>query len=337
MRVFLLSIACLIAVAAHCADDGGHGGWHEVIVSVDDIERWTAFWTDTNGWELVHEGPLATDVYAGGDGEPLSGREAVLRSPGSSAGYVRLIRFDKTAGQIRPNAQSWDTGGWFDFNVRVTDIQRKAAEMLALGWHGYSDPVEFEFGPFVVREWLAKGPDGVVIAMIERVRPPLDGWPEFDDVSRVFNATQVVADFDASVAFYREVLGFQPYLEHEGPSRAAGPNVLGLPHNLTTEIPRRVVILHPEKLNLGSVEILAFDGAAGRDFGAATAAPRRGILALRFPGDDLPALRRRLRESSAQYVGEIERVTLPPYGDVQRLIVRGPAGEQLEFVSSFAQ
>lgn len=336
MRAFFLSIACLIAVAAHGADDSDHGGWHEVVVSVDDIDRWTAFWAETNGWEIVHAGPLTPGTYSAGDGEPLGGREALLRSPGSTAGYVRLVRFDEPGGQIRPNAQSWDTGGWFDFNVRVTDIRRKSAQMLTLGWHGYSDPVEFEFGPFVVREWLAIGPDGVVIAMIERVKPPLSGWPEFDDVSRVFNATQVVADFDTSVAFYKEVLGFQPYLEHEGPSRAAGPNVLGLPHNLATEIPRRVVILHPEKLNLGSIEILAFDGASGRDFSAATTAPRRGILALRFPGDDLPALRRRLRDSSARHVGDIERVTLPPYGEVERLIVRGPAGEQIEFVSSFA-
>ena len=40
-----------------------------------------------------------------------------------------------------------------------------------------SDPLEFSFAQFRVREWIARGPDGVRYAFIERVEPPLEGWP----------------------------------------------------------------------------------------------------------------------------------------------------------------
>ena len=33
--------------------------------------------------------------------------------------------------------------------------------MQADGWLAHSDPVRFRFGPFVVDEWIAVGPDGV--------------------------------------------------------------------------------------------------------------------------------------------------------------------------------
>ena len=44
--------------------------------------------------------------------------------------------------------------------------------------------------------------------------------------------------------FYIDKLGFKIYLEHKGASSKEGPNVLGLPHNLTTKIDREVYILH---------------------------------------------------------------------------------------------
>ncbi len=67
-------------------------------------------------------------------------------------------------------------------------------------------------------------------------QPTLEGWPNLRQMSHIFNSTQVVRDFEASFAFYTETLGCQPYIEHEGASKEPGPNVLGLTHNLTTEI-----------------------------------------------------------------------------------------------------
>ena len=45
-------------------------------------------------------------------------------------------------------------------------------------------------------------------------------------------------------------------MHHEGVSEPPGHNTLGLPLNLAMEFPREVYILHPEKRNEGSVELL---------------------------------------------------------------------------------
>ena len=61
-----------------------------------------------------------------------------------------------------------------------------------------SDPIEFNFGPFIVREWITRGPDGIVLAAIERVQPALEGWPQLRKLSRAFNATHIVPDIEAA-------------------------------------------------------------------------------------------------------------------------------------------
>jgi len=257
-----------------------------------------------------------------------------MRNRGSESGYLRLVQFRGAEQRpIRSNDQSWDTGGIFDLNVRVKNLGQAAAQMEAAGWQGVTDPAQFRLGPFEVKEWLARGPDGVRLAMIERISPPLEGWPNLHQLSRVFNSTQIVRDIDAALSFYRDLLGFQVYLEHHGASEQAGPNVLGLPHNLAATITRHLYILHPQKGNEGSVEILSYDGATGADFAAHAKPPNRGMLMLRFPVQDARALARRLQAQGAQLEFGPVRVKLAPYGECQLFGLRAPEGAWLEFFS----
>ncbi len=323
----LLSASC-----SHIARAGvgiSPEGWHEAVLSVANLDRWESFWTATNGWEVIARSAPGPETYGG-----YAASEVLLRNKGTDSGFIRLISFDSEDSEpIRPNAQSWDVGGWFDINVRTADLDKKALQLERLGWSAYSNPVQFSFGPFVVKEWLARGPDGIVVAFIERVAPALTGWPHMKDVSRTFNATHIVDDMDTSLSFYTETLGFRLYLEHEGASKQPGPNVLGLPHNLTTDIPRRVMIVHPEGKNAGSIELLQFVGADGADYRARARAPNRGILSLRFPAHDLDELKYRLAAQGVEVVGPTT-VLIEPYGEVKRLICYGPSGEMLEFIES---
>jgi catechol 2,3-dioxygenase-like lactoylglutathione lyase family enzyme len=308
-------------------------GFHEVVFSVSDLEGSVRFYRDVAGWEVVHRGRAGSglaDFWKLDDGQEI--KEIVLANPGEDHGFLRLVAFPGAEqGQIRSSAQTWDTGGIFDVNVRVKDIHEKFGQLRKRGWQFYSDPLQFHFGPFVVWEALARGPDGIVIAMVERVEPPLEGWPNLREFSRIFNSTQIVRDFDRSRAFYEETLGFQVYLEHVGPSKEAGPNVLGLPHNLANEVPRRVVILSPDGTNSGSVELIGFDGLTGADFSEHAVPPNLGILALRFPVADLEAYRVRLAEHGVGPINGPSTVTLEPYGEVEILTVRAPEGAWLEF------
>ncbi|MEM7583719.1 MAG: VOC family protein [Acidobacteriota bacterium] len=309
-------------------------GFKETAFAVQNLEGAITLYTEVAGWEVMHRGRADASVarfWRLPEDQVIE--EALLRNPGTTEGYLRLVRFPGSPPKlIRPGAQSWDTGGIFDVNVRVLDIHARLADLRRHGWRAYSEPVEFSFGPFVVREVLALGPDGLVLAMIERVQPPLEGWPNLRRMSRIFNATQVVRDFETSFAFYTETLGFKPYLEHEGASKAAGPNVLGLPHNLTTEIPRKVAILSPQGDNFGSIEILSFDGATGDDFAERAVPPHLGHLLMRFPVTDLDAYLALLKSRGVEPVSGPSTVDIAPYGQVPAFAIQAPEGAWLEFI-----
>jgi len=328
----LFAASCLAALTAG-ADTLVSDGYREAVFSVTDADAWADTLVDVGAWQQVAAGEVdrrLLDAWQLPD--DASARYIVLGNPGTTRGYVRLIEFDGVEQrQIRSNAQSWDTGGWFDVNSRVLDMDATFAALQSRDWQAYSDPVQFTFGPFVVIEWLARGPDGIVIATIERVEPPLEGFPQIRGMSRLINATQIVPDIDRALTFYRLVLGFSPYLSHEGASKVPGPNVLGLPHNVAAEVPRRVIILHPQGTNDGSVELLQFEGAVGADFSEYAVPPNLGILMLRFPVQDIMAFAAQVAHHTVDVVMPIVTVDVPPYGTVRMMAIRGPGGVWIEF------
>lgn len=308
-------------------------GYQEAVFSVSDLRSTVAAYRDVAGWKVMHRGSVPRrllDTY--NLPSEVKAKQVLLGNPGTDRGFLRLIQFVGTEQQqIRSNAQSWDTGGWFDVNARVLDMDAKFAQLQARGWQSGTDPVKFTFGPFIVKEWLARGHDGVVLALIERVAPPLEGWPQLRELSRLFNATQVVSDIETARAFYTNILGFKIYLEHHGASNAPGPNVLGLPHNLASEVPRHVYILHPQGTNEGSVELLSFDGVQGHDFAARARPPNLGVLMLRFPVRDIDAFAAHLSANDVNIVFGPSAIQLPPYGKITLMGVQGPGGAWLEF------
>lgn len=309
----------------------GLENFQEVVSQVRDLEASISTFESVAGWEVIHRGPVPGSVLQlWGMKSAAGAREALLRNPGATRGELRLVEIPGATGLTRPAAPSWDTGGIFDFNVRVLDVHGKLEELRRHGWDGMTAPVEFSFGPFVVREVLARDSNGIVVAMIERVQPTLEGWPYLKHFSRIFNSTQTVRDFDRSLEFFRDHLGFQIYLEHEGTSSSEGPNVLGLPHNLTDEIPRRVVILSPDGKNDGSVELISFDGATGEDHSATALPGRLGMTVLRFPVADLDGYRDHLVSRGLEPTVPTA-VELPPHGRRRVFTLRAPEGAWLEF------
>jgi len=314
------------------ANDFTLKGFTETVFIVSDINKSSDFFIRHAGWEIRSTEPVPNELKTLWQlPDKVKFKQVLLANIGEDRGYVRLIQIDGIEQQpIRANTQSWDVGGIFDVNVRVKNLQQKQQQLQQAGWRGNSAPVSFTFGPFEVIEWITTGFDGITFAMIERLKPELEGWPNLTKMSRVFNSTQIVKDIDASLAFYRDILGFQVYLEHKGASDEAGPNVLGLPYNLTTEIARSVYILHPQKQNEGSVELLQFHGAQGKNVSALASPPNLGIVTLRFPVDNLVNLRAHLVQHNVEIVSQ-SRMRLPPYGDVELLAIRTPDNTWLEF------
>ena len=330
MRIVLLLLILLSPFSY--AKNFDISGFTETVIIVTDIDKEIGFYQKVGGWQVVHQKPVDSQLKKLWQlPEQAKVKQALIANKGVDKGYIRLIEIAGVKQQlIRSNTQSWDVGGIFDINMRVTDMDRKFQQMQKLGWTSATDPVQFSFGPFEVKEWIVKNADGVAFALIERIKPELEGWPQLKEFSRVFNSTQVVTDIDKSLHFYQQILGFKTYLKHKGASKEAGPNVLGLPHNITTEVERSVYILHPQGINEGSVEILQFHGATGRDVSHLAKPPNIGIATLRFPVNQLDNLQEVLEKNNIQIQSRV-KMHLLPYGLVDILAIKTPDNTWLEF------
>ena len=308
-------------------------GFREAVLSVSDIHSYIEFLSQVASWEVCARGRTdAALLRLWGLDEAVTAEEVLMQAPGSETGFIRLMQFQGAAQrQIRLDDQSWDTGGIFDINVRVPDVERTAAAMRTRNWQGVATPDVFQFGPFTVKEWLARGPDGVRFAFIERIDPPLEGEALTQGFSRLFNSTQIVRDIDQTRRFYTDILGFEIYLETRQANAKPGPSVLGLPYNLSTSIPYRACMLNPQTENEGSVEILSFDGATGADFAQYAVPPNLGMLMLRFPVADAAGLAREVERKGATPAAGPARVELQGYGACELFALRSPEGAWLEF------
>lgn len=327
---FLLFIAlCSAPIAAKTPNIGG---FSETVLIVSDINAAREFYQTVAGWEVINQDSVDNQLKTLWQLPKTANIEQLLlANKGTTTGFIRLIEISGVEQKvIRSNTQSWDVGGIFDINMRVSNMEKKFAELQKLGWTSATDPVQFTFGPFVVKEWIVKNADGIAFALIERIKPTLEGWPHLKEFSRVFNSTQVVEDIDNSLNFYQNVLGFKTYLKHRGASKEPGVNVLGLPHNITTQVERSVYILHPEGINEGSVEILQFHGATGRNVSELAKPPNIGIATLRFPVTNLDKLHQILQNNNIKVQSRV-KMALPPYGLVDILAIKSPDNTWLEF------
>lgn len=311
-------------------------GWRETLVSVDDIGRWVQTYMEVGGWEVRHEGFVSQDFKEYLHVLPdAKAREVIVGCKGEDFGFVRLVCFDGGTRNpvIRSYGRPWETGGWFDLNARVDDMQARFEQLQDLGWGGVSDPIEYDFGPFTVKEWLTCGPDGVQWAIIERVHPPLEPEARPGRMGPHFNSTQIVDDIDAARRFYCDVLGFTPAVEVDDQPMMPEPlqNVLGLP-NETAAVQRwNIAMLRAPGAEGGSVEIISLPGISGRNFAPLADPPNRGIVSLRFPVDDVAAMHGKLMDAGVPIVNAPQTLEMPPYGGVTMMTARGPCGARLDF------
>lgn len=308
-------------------------GFQEIVFSVSNLEKALSFYTSCFGWEVIHKGTGSEDLKKLWlvDGSVLLD-DALLRNPEDNSGFLRLVCF-KNVGQeqIRSGTQIWDSGGIFDVNVRVKDINEMYQTLQNEGWNGYTDPNRFTFGKFDVSEALLKGPDGITFAIMQRFAPPLEGF-EFKKASRIFNSTTVCKDYKTTLHFFTNILGFKLYYENDGKERSDGPNVIGIPPNINGSITVPVCVLHPNGENDGSLELIETVELKGKDCSHLAKPPNLGILMYRFPVKDADAYATQLREKGLTLNTEIQTLEVPPYGTLKVFSVLTPDGVWIEFI-----
>lgn len=337
----LLAVATLISVSASpgsALDVRTREGVQEIVVSVKDLEAAARIYREVGGWELKHRGDAPPGLAAAWGLPPETPiREILLGVPGTDRGLLRLVQIEGLPQvQIRSSARPFDTGGLFNFNVLVKDIDTVFEALRDRGFHGFADPNRYQLFGRRYAGALLVGHDGVVVNLLQRVEQPYDDLPPFTGFSLVINATQMVADYDRAFRFFTETLGWNVRWEASPTWDKSGSNNMGLPDNLVREgkIGERAASFRlSEKADGGTIEIFAFSGVTGKDFSDRARPPNLGLLTYRIHIPDAERYAEALRLRGVAFVKPLQSLTIPPYGNVRHFIVAAPDGAWLEFIA----
>jgi catechol 2,3-dioxygenase-like lactoylglutathione lyase family enzyme len=307
-------------------------GWQEALVSVRDLAPIRDFMVDIAGYEVMETGALDPAWLAAWDlPDGAGGEYALLRSPGKSVGWVRLVRFDGVEQVlIRPGAQAWDQGGLFSLMVRSEEAADVADAAHARGWSVFNQPQVFQFGPLSIKNVVVRLPDGVNLAVYSRVSPPVEGWDDLAGFSYPFNTMAMVHDIEAERAFLEAGLGFAPFWAGDYIDTQEVDTNFAMPNNLSVEIPRRTAILQQREGEDGRIELMQFVGLTGEDFSNRALPPNLGILGVRIPVEDLGAVLERLDSQGVSPAAGPQTRILSPYGEITWAAVRSPSGILIE-------
>jgi len=317
----------------------GVGGFTEVVVISKNLGRQRETWTT---WARYDE------EWSGGTSDALNGfwnlpagasaKEAVFAQTGNPMGKIRIVELAGVASKdIRRCGRPWEAGGIYDVDIRLRDIEAGYDQLIELGWQGFNEPLEYQMGPVLVKHGELVGPDGVVIALIQRVEPPLGPDAGFDQVSNAFNSAQLLYghQMDEAHDFYTRNLGFEYFLNADLEwSSTGGNNIFGMPYNVAKVTPARVEFFHPEGRMSGCVETCALTGLEGKDFANRATPPNTGIVALRFPVSDIAGYAAAIEATGQGLVAPLQEVSIGGIGRRRMFAVASRPGNcRLEFYS----
>jgi hypothetical protein len=126
-------------------------GFQEVVFRVRELDSHIKFYNDVAGYILKFRGKVHKSVNRLWNlDENVDLEEAFLINSDDSTGFVRLVSIKNLHNQqlMRPSLQSWDSGGIFDLDVRVTDVEKISQKMVEYGWLPTSLPHRYQFGKF---------------------------------------------------------------------------------------------------------------------------------------------------------------------------------------------
>lgn len=307
-------------------------GYREAGISVRKLSAWIHFFRDMGGWELQHQGHSAAATRSlWPEHGRLPVKEAVLGRAGEAYGRVRVFQFQGIEQvEIRGHLMPWDTGGIFDLDMRVDRLDDWHQRLTELGWGGIAPPVDWQFGDLSIREWLAQGPEAVVMALIQRLQPPLEGPGFGAGFGPAFNSSQTVSNMERAVHFYQQ-LGFKTVVDHRGPLGGGGGAVLGMEAEVLDSETVELVIMHPQCRMQGSIELVCLPERTGRRADELALPHNLGLNLLRFEVQGLEQLAAVLAGLPACVTTPIVSTELPPDGAVRMLATRSPDGAWLEF------
>lgn len=257
-------------------------------------------------------------------------------TPGGE-GSIKLVKFHGAPQRVmRSSQRSWDTGGIFDIDVSSTDTVAAYRHLQRHGWTAMGEPVEYREDDIHALQVVAVGPNGFNVAIIQNF-PPRTDKPPYRMLSSYGGGTQMVADLDRAIAWYRDILGFKTNRRFDIQGQdEPGYDVIGLPKPYSKTVLRRLTMMGGPALpghRGAGVELIENKGMYGRDFSEHCVAPNVGILCPRIPVADAGAYARDIQGRGGKLYTQVQPLEMAPYGKVEIFSMRSPEGAILEFYS----
>jgi hypothetical protein len=143
---------------------------------------------------------------------------------------------------------------------------------------------------------------------------------------------QMVVDRDVAYDFFTQVLGFDTFYKGKPyTAKTPTPTPIGIPLNLTTSVPYRAGIVYPVAGEFGRMEMIEVMGLDGFDYSDRCEAPNLGILAVRYPVEDIERAKATLLRRGGELSRDISRVVLGDLGEVALFSVKAPDGAIMQF------
>jgi catechol 2,3-dioxygenase-like lactoylglutathione lyase family enzyme len=294
-------------------------------VFVGDIERSLAFYRDLLGLEIFYDAEID---------DPVSGR--LLGVPGARSRVVSLQGGQEPFGMVGLAAlleppvaprrrfleQVEGPDSLLLFAHERLDVLGLCDELSGRGADIVCPPVTYEV-PVAGRldGFSLRDPDGLVVALM-RIGGNVDGLTQV--LGELRRGVIVVDDLEASLGFYRDVLGLSVFYDQVIESEEEG-RLLGLPGATV-----RVVSLQSSGRTFGMVGLLEVQKpplAARRAVRNALGAPD---VALVFVTSDITCVADRLRASGHQIVAGPLEYEIPGRGTCAGLSARDPNGILLD-------
>jgi len=214
MRRLLLVLALLLAPAGAAGQDAAVAAVGPVGITVADVERSAAFFADVLGFERLFERELAGDEFERLQGV-FAARAVVVRMR-LGGEEVELTQYLAPRGRAMPE-DSRGNDLWFQhLAIVVSDLDRAYAHLRRHRVeHASAGPQRLpQWNPDAagIGAFYFRDPDGHFLELIEF--PPGKGDPRWQEpTDRLFlgidHTAIVVGDTDASLRFYRDLLGLR--------------------------------------------------------------------------------------------------------------------------------
>lgn len=306
--------------------------WQETVVSVREFEPSTRLFVKAGDWRIVAKGKVERgelDYWK----LPLKAKASyqLLCAPDVSTGCIRFIRVTGVAQRpIRRAVRPWDTGGIYSIMVRSNDVEGLFQQALDMGWWAEAQPIRFTFGASDLRNVVLTGPDGMNVAVYERVSPPFTAFP-VGKMSQAFNSMRMVRDKPAARAFYEQKLGFSVLFDSGREAAKPVPSNLSIPLNYTPTISRDAAALQPVPGETGRVEVMQINGFTGLDMSEHAVMPNLGIISVRYPVKNLSTYRAMLERNGVVIAYSADKVKIGGLGSANLFAVRDTDGNITEF------